>query len=108
MKLLLLINSLSGDTTHLKESLDAGLTSAVFGLEVSLLFQGEGVRYLVSDTHRESLKDLTIYGIENIYVDQQALKEHQLDDTHLVVPPTPLDNAAIGELLATQNTVLHF
>lgn len=110
MKLLLLIDSLSDDKTHLKESLDAGLTSAVFGLEVSLLFQGEGVGYLgfESDVHEQSLKDLAIYGIENIYVDKQALLQYQLVDTQLAVPAIPLDYEAIGALLSGQDTVLHF
>ncbi|MBU3070481.1 DsrE family protein [Aestuariicella sp. G3-2] len=110
MKLLLIINSLTADTSHLKESLDAGLTSAVFGLEVSLLFQGEGVLYLAPETdiNQQSLKDLAIYGIENIYVDEQALSQHQLTATHLAISAMPLDNQAMGTLLTAQDTVLHF
>ncbi|WP_439135306.1 DsrE family protein [Pseudomaricurvus sp.] len=123
MKLLLLIDS---EHSIIKESLDAALTSAVFGLEVSLLFTGSAIRHLepTSSAHSaahtanqqaannekptDALQDLALYGIENVYVAQDALTQSDLDAEKLTIAVTPLDQQDVGTLLSQQATVLHF
>lgn len=116
MKLLLLIDYAPTNLSRFKESLDAALTSAAFGLQVSLLFTGEAVRHLdpqlpqqqKSKHPSESLQELAVYDIEEVYVQEKGLARHKLDKGALTIAAKSLSEQEIGILLSEQSTVLHF
>ena len=77
----------SFDTTCGREALDIALIYGSYEQEVSLFFQGEGVRQLSNNQQPEkiSAKDylatfpaLEFYDVENIYVCLESLKERNL------------------------------
>lgn len=107
MKLLLLIKSPPSPFFRLKDSLDAALTSAVFGQQVSVLFMGAGVEHLQSAADN-GLGDLQQYGIEELYAQQDALQRCQPATTAHLPALRAVDDAQIGALLALQHCVLHF
>lgn len=107
MKLLLLINSPPARDNRLENSLNAALTSVVFGQEVSLLFMGAGVRHLSAATDN-GLMELADYGIDALYADRQALCIHGLTTATLTPAAAAVDGHQIAALLAAQDCVLHF
>jgi sulfur relay (sulfurtransferase) DsrF/TusC family protein len=131
MKLLFLISSPPsaplGPDNSFKNSLDAALTSAVFGQQVSLLFMGNGVQHLLpakedalvdsdqTTSDPERLEDYELqsyeiesYGIEEVYFQSSACPAQPLKLSHLNFAPRGLTDQQIGELLAAQTAVLHF
>lgn len=107
MKLLLLITSAPASGYRLQDSLDAALTGAVFGQEVSLLFMGAGVEHLpmASDNGLGALAD---YGIDTLYAERKALSARGLTAAALTPAPAAVGEPEIAALLASQHCVLHF
>ena len=93
-----------------KEALDAVLVASVFDQQVALLFREEGVRQLVeaenSEEMVETVRSLADYGIEAIYVCQDALIAATLAPDNLLVPAKVLSSQEQAELLAQQDMVL--
>ena len=81
-------SSLSG-----KESQDIALIFGSYEQEVSLFFQGEGVRQLVAEqlpelinvkNYLKTFAALEFYDIENVYICHDSLKERQLNHNFCV------------------------
>ncbi len=93
-----------------KEALDAALVAAVFDQRVTLLFRDQGVRQLVgedvSEEMAEAVRSSADYGIEAIYVCQDALNAADLAPDSLLVPVQVLSLPEQAELLARQDMVL--
>ena len=102
-KLLLVLTQppLAGITT--KEGLDVALAQGSFGGSVGLLFMGAGVLHLQPQQQPQLVqaKNLTkvldaapLYGIEQIYIEAQALQAYQLNLASLV--PGSLTTSAVA------------
>jgi len=100
-----------------KEGLDALLTTSAFGQNVSLLLMGDGIYQALSNQEAAVLPtkntaaifgSLEMYGINNIYAQQQALNERSIDIKSLNISPAPLSNTEISQLLSQQDKILTF
>jgi len=100
-----------------KEGLDALLTTSAFGQDVSLLFLGDGIFQALNNQNASTLPtkntaaifgSLAMYGIENIYAQQQALCERSIDIESLNITPQLLSNIDITKLLNQQDKILTF
>lgn len=97
------------------EMLDAALVAAAFGMDVSLLFQGDGVWQLLAGQNGKALERKTLlaqlqalelYDIQRLYVDSASLAERGLDSTPLGLAAETLDEARIRQLHAGHDLVL--
>lgn len=103
--------------TLARDALDVALTYAAFDQAVSLLFLDDGVLQLLprqaadalaQKTIAKILQSLALYDIDKVYVDQAAMQLRGLDSQNCVLPVTPLDSAAIAELMHQHKIVLSF
>lgn len=100
-----------------KEALDVALMGSAFEQEICLVFIDDGVWQLKAgqDTHAIGLKNfgatfkaLTIYGIEQIFVEAESLQQRGLSLHDLAIPVTRLESAELSALLQIQDIVLSF
>ena len=96
--------------------LDIALASAVFEQEVNYVFYGDGVYQLLkgqdgaaiaSKTLGNAMETLSLYGIENVYIDQQSLLERNIDVSELLPGMQTIDAVAIARLIETSDTVFN-
>ncbi|MGQ4879828.1 sulfurtransferase complex subunit TusC [Billgrantia sp. LNSP4103-1] len=101
----------------LREGLDAALVGAAFGQSVSLLFQGDGVLALAKGQGpgplgqkgtAATLDMLTMYDIESLFFDEDALSRFGLSQRDLQLPAAGADPGVITELFAGHRLVLIF
>ena len=97
---------------HTAEQLDAALVAAVFDMDVTLLFRGEGVWCLQSNQTASStpgrsvekmLRALPTYDITRVYACRDSVTERHVqvaDDIEL------LDSAAVGALINEHDIVM--
>ena len=83
--LLLIIRHAPYHSALSREALDMALACAVFDVDISLLFLGEGVWQLspqqqptASKSIAKALQALPLYDIDKIYVDSNSLQQRQL------------------------------
>ena len=100
-----------------REAIDIALAAGAFEQDVSLLFCGEGLWQLMAEqdsqelalkNHGKALAALPLYGIDDIYVQADALAERQLSQNELLLPVKALSQAQITALLDSADTVLNF
>ena len=100
-----------------KEGLDALLTAAAFGQEVSLLLLGDGIYQILSHQEPSSLPTkntaamfsaLEMYEIDKIFAHDLGLTERNLTMDHLHIAPKILNNQEITQLLNNQHQILTF
>ncbi len=96
---------------------DVALAAAAFEQPVSLLFLDDGVWQLLPEQRADAigarsisrtLESLPLYDIDNLYVDSESLAQRALVPDALVEAATPLDAAAVRELMARHDQVLVF
>lgn len=96
---------------------DLALAAAAFEQPVSLLFMDDGVWQLLPGQHADqintrsvtsTLASLPLYDIENLYVDTQSLANRKLGLEELIESASPLDPAAVQELMQDHDQVLVF
>jgi tRNA 2-thiouridine synthesizing protein C len=96
--------------------LDIALASAVFEQEVNYVFYGDGVYQLLkgqdgaaisAKTLGNALETLSLYGIENVYADQQSLLERGIETSELLPDTSPIDAAGIAKLIEKSDTVFN-
>ncbi|WP_196137531.1 sulfurtransferase complex subunit TusC [Aliikangiella sp. G2MR2-5] len=98
-----------------KEAVDLALVCAAFEQQVNLIFSDRGVLHLLNNQGKEGINDklhdkqlnaLAFYDIDTIYVNQQSLKELNLDESQLLKECTIAPAEQINSLVqASQNTV---
>ncbi|WP_019530318.1 sulfurtransferase complex subunit TusC [Dasania marina] len=100
-----------------REAIDIALAAGAFEQDISLLFIGDGLWQLNSQqdsaalalkNHGKALTALPLYGIENIYVQAEALAPRQLSAEALLLPVTVLSQTQIAALIDAADTVLNF
>jgi len=102
MSILLVQQSAPYGNSSAKEALDIALSAATFEQDISILFTGDACYQLMANQNSEKidqknisqmLKALPIYGIEEMYVDEDCLRKRQI--THLT------DSSSIKKLSKT-------
>lgn len=96
--------------------LDMALASAVFEQGVNYVFLDDGVYQLLkgqdgaaieNKTLGNALETLALYGIENVYADQQSLKKRGIDKAELLPSMQFIDSDAVSKLIESSNTVFN-
>ena len=118
MRSTLFINSKPPYSTQAtKEALDAALASAAFGVNVGLLFMGDGVFQIAQHQapNPANLKktapifqSLELYEITNLYVSADALSERGLTEQELIVPATLVNGSGVRALLNQFDNLLSY
>ncbi|RLT97382.1 sulfurtransferase complex subunit TusC [Ketobacter sp.] len=100
-----------------RESLDAALASAAFGVPVGLLFLEDGVFQLkqgqqpsTADLKRTApiFQSLGLYEISDVYVCEEDLHSRGLCQEDLLIDVTLLPASQIAPLLASYDNLLSF
>lgn len=100
-----------------KEGLDLSLVSSTFEQHTGLVFLGAGILQLNKNQQPDilalkgtqaMLKALGLYGIEQIYVEEQALLDYGLKNTDLLLPVESCSLARLQRLVATSRNVFTF
>tara|TARA_B110000444_G_C18689886_1_gene523763 strand:+ start:189 stop:578 length:390 start_codon:yes stop_codon:yes gene_type:complete len=96
--------------------LDIALASAVFEQDVSYVFLDDGVYQILkgqdgaaikSKTLGNALETLGVYGIENVFADQQSLKKRGIDAAELLPDIQLIDSDALSKLIERSDTVFN-
>lgn len=104
-------------TNNAREALDAALTSAVFELDVAMLFLSDAVFQLIGDQSpaaigqknlSANLQVLPMYDVEKLYVCAEALQQRNLAEQNLKIPAEILDQQARQALIDQFDVVLNF
>ncbi len=99
-----------------RETLDIALACAVFDQQLSMLFLSDGVWQLLNkqDSAELPAKNLekilsafSLYGIEDIFADQQALTERNLDRSDLAIECELLTESSIAKLMTDADIIIH-
>jgi tRNA 2-thiouridine synthesizing protein C len=96
--------------------LDMALACAVFEQDVNYVFLDDGIYQLLkgqdgaaiqNKTLGNALETLALYGIENVYVDQQSLKVRGIDAAELLPTMQLIENDAVSKLIENSDTVFN-
>lgn len=96
--------------------LDMALASAVFEQDVNYVFLDDGVYQLLkgqdgasiqNKTLGNALETLALYGIENVYADQQSLKKRSIGSAELLPGMQLIDSEAVSKLIENSDTVFN-
>ncbi len=85
-----------------KETIDAALGVAAFGVEVSLWFCGNGVNCLQKPEQFKIIEALSYYDIENVYVALNDCSDLQGFATKV----TQIDDQQLSVIVSQQDTIL--
>jgi tRNA 2-thiouridine synthesizing protein C len=100
-----------------REAIDIALAATAFDQDISLLFSGDGVWQLLKQqqshlinnkNHGKALSALTLYGIENIYVDTEALALRNLTENDLLIETKSITTNEIKKLCSDCDTIFNF
>ncbi|XOV81791.1 MAG: DsrE family protein [bacterium] len=114
-KLMCMIHQPPYAASHVLELLESAMVAAVFDLEVSVLFRGEGLWVLLKGQNADPLGQRTLskvlgalpdYEVDSIFVCADALQEKGLQPDELVLPASVLSSAEQAALLAEQDLVM--
>ena len=101
--------------SYLQEILDIILTTAAFDQKVGLLILDDGVFHLKHGQNPEKagikdtaaiFKALELYDVEDIYTEQESLKDRGLNGTDLCLPVNIIDRKDIGSLMKQFNVIV--
>lgn len=100
-----------------KEAADAALASAAFGVQVGLLFLGDGVFQLVKSQNPDPkwmkrtaplLLSLELYDISRVYAGQKDLISRGLTTEDLMIPVTCINQQQTRDLLNEFDNLMTF
>jgi len=96
--------------------LDMALACAVFEQDVNYVFLDDGIYQLLkgqdgaaiqNKTLGSALETLALYSIEKVYVDQQSLKERDIDAAELLPSIKLIENDALSRLIKNADLVFN-
>ncbi|MCR6651498.1 MAG: sulfurtransferase complex subunit TusC [Cellvibrionaceae bacterium] len=98
-----------------QEGVDALLAAAIFDQKITVIFMGDGVFQLLRNqapsngkNQMKMLQSLSMYDIEQIYIQSSALEARALSQADLALPGTCISDDAIHQLMSTAAHVLSF
>lgn len=105
-------------SSHAREALDALLASTPYDQDLSILFIDDGIFQLINNQNPEnihqknlgsSLKALSFYDVENIYLDENSLVKRNIHQQDLILDKIKLlNNHEINQLMAQQDQLISF
>jgi len=117
-KRILIVNQSSPYSSgNAKESLDLALAAGTFEQDVSILFTGDACYQLLaaqnpkeidSKNLNQMLKVLPIYGVENLFVDQQSLFDRNIKHLDEDLKIIKVSTSESRELYQNATTVFRF
>jgi len=116
-KILIVNQSAPYSSGNAKESLDLALAAGTFEQDVSILFTGDACYQLLAmqnpkeiDSKKLSqmLKVLPIYGVENLFVDEQSLLDRNIKHIDHDLKITKISASKARELYQNATTVFRF
>lgn len=102
-------------TSHVQEALDQLLTTAAFDQSVSVLFLDDGVLQLKRDQNAASLggrdtaavlRVLSLYNVEQLFVEHESLLERGLTEIDLDLPVSLIRRHDVNTLLAARDIIV--
>ncbi len=96
--------------------LDMALACAVFEQDVNYVFLDDGIYQLLkgqdgaaiqNKTLGSALETLALYSIEKVYVDQESLKERDIDAAELLPSIKLIENDALSRLIKNADLVFN-
>lgn len=115
MTYLFLLRQSPYGSTLAREALDMALATAAFDQKVQLVFLNDGVYQLLQDQQAElkqrkniskTLLALELYEIEEVYADEQSIKERGLHTYQLAENIRYLNNEQISILIKQADAVM--
>lgn len=112
---LFVMRSLPHSGSGLQETLDAILTAAAFDQKVALLFVDDGVIQLKKNQQPDTLalkdtlaifKALSIYDVNDLYVESESLAERGLDADDLLLPTINVPRREINRLMGGFDVII--
>ena len=103
-------------TSLARETVDMILAYSVFEQNLSVAFIGDGVWQLVNQQHTDAIEQknlnklissLTLYDVNNLYIEQDSLYERQLSADELVVQNNPVPAEHIKQLMHSADIVIN-
>lgn len=100
-----------------RETLDAALASAAFGVDTALLFVDDGVFQLRKQQNPDAaqlkrtapmFEALDLYGVEQRFVCAESLRQRGMTTADLIIPVQAVDAAEIRALFARFDHLLSF
>lgn len=97
------------------ETLDVVLTTAAFEQTVALLFLDDGVWQLKTNQQPESaqlsdsaawLKSLPLYGVTDLWVEQESLDVRGLSENDLILPVRLINRSQLNHFLQQQTIIV--
>jgi len=88
-----------------------------FEQQLSVLFMDDGVFPLLKDQNSDEIglknfsptyKALSLYGVENVYVDKESLKERAISLDDLVISVEPKSTEEIAHIMEQQDIIFNF
>jgi tRNA 2-thiouridine synthesizing protein C len=104
-------------TIYALESLEVVLIAAAFEQDVSLVFMDDGIFQLKKgqNTEKSDMKNfsptyraLEMYDIEKLYVCKKSMEQRGISEDDFIVDVEVLDEAALTDLMDSQEVVLSF
>lgn len=100
-----------------RESLEIALAASVFDQDLAVVFTGDGVWQLHKEQDSDDINTknqsklvsaLSIYDINEIYIDSDALHERQLHQDDLIIEGRPLTRESLGNLIDSFDVIFNF
>lgn len=116
-RILICINSSGLSNSAAQEAFDLALAAATFEQDVSILFEGVAANLLAAAQDakalgrkdlQKALKAFPLYGINKLYVTQNAQQNFDLDLENMSQPCTALSPKDMPELFANHDIVMRF
>jgi tRNA 2-thiouridine synthesizing protein C len=100
-----------------REALDVALAAGVFEQDLALVFMGDGVWQLLNQQDSQAINSKSIekllgafplYGINEIYVDKEALFARNIDENRLSCSTTLVTPTELSGLFESADIILNF
>ena len=89
-----------------KETIDAALGVAAFGVKVSLWFCGDGIHCLDGSEHLNLVEVLQYYDIDTVYISKRDRLHYNLDAQQFSITTIELSDNPLAAMLNQQHAVL--
>jgi tRNA 2-thiouridine synthesizing protein C len=115
-KLLVIFRNSPYSSIKAQEGIELTLLASSYALDLSVLFLGNGVLQLLKDQRPEKifrknlgkmLAALSLYEIKNIYVDQDALTQYQLQKDQLVLNCQNVNQQQISNIIHEHQGIIN-
>lgn len=116
-KLLIIFKHSPYESHQSQDGLDVLLLASGFAFELSVLFLGEAVLQLLTDQKSDKifrknfnkmLSALSLFDIENIYVEQQTINNYRLTSEDLMLDTLLADTKKINSLIHSNDFIMNF